>query len=236
MSVIEFEQVLKNINLITDYVYLHVKGEPLLHSHFSDILSLCNQYNKQINITTNGTLLSKQLDAIINNSVRQVNISLHSLINKDTLNEIFKCGDILSTHHIQVEYRIWAKNKYQDWIVKQIKEHYNKTLDLTISNIKLKENLYLNQDKEFIWPNLSNSFSKHFGTCFGLRSHIGILVDGTVIPCCLDSDGILNLGNIFEERIEDILTKERSKRIKEGFQNNKLCEELCQKCGFQERR
>lgn len=236
MNLLEFEKILKKIDFLTDYLYLHVKGEPLLHSCFSDILFLCNQYHKKVNITTNGTLLKEQLEAILNSSVRQVNISLHSLIKLEKLNEILTCGDILSKHNIQVEYRIWVENKYQNWIVNQIQDHYHVIIDLNIQNIKLSENLYLNQGKEFIWPNLKNPYFRKKGTCYGMRTHIGILADGTVIPCCLDSDGIISLGNIFEEDMDVILNKERSQMLKEGFQNNKLCEELCQKCGFQERR
>ena len=75
----EFEHILKQIDKYTDYLYLHVKGEPLLHSKIDQIISLCKKYNKQINITTNGTLVKQKLNILEN--VRQVNISLHSLIN-----------------------------------------------------------------------------------------------------------------------------------------------------------
>ena len=71
--------------------------------------------------------------------------------------------------------------------------------------------------------------------CKGLDTHIGILADGTVIPCCLDSSGIINLGNIYEENLSDILEKEKTKQIISGFKNNKLVEELCQKCDFRKK-
>ncbi len=230
MSLREFESILNKIDDYTDYLYLHVKGEPLLHSKFNEILKLCKKYKKKVNITTNGTLLNKRFNYILNSSVRQINISLQSLINLDYLYDIIKSVDILSKNSIQIQYRMWVKNEYEKNIVNILEEHYNTKIQG--KNTKLSENIYFNIDKEFIWPSLENSFINSQGTCYGTRSHIGILVDGTIIPCCLDSNGIINLGNIFEDDLEKIINSERFIKMKTDFQNNKICEELCKKCGF----
>lgn len=231
MSLFKFEHVLKEINDYTDYLYLHVKGEPLLHKNFKDILDLCKKYNKQVNITTNATLLKKRLNDILNSKViRQVNISLQSVISLDYIDDIIMCADIMSNAGIQVVYRMWVENKYQNKLLEKIENHYNKKIEN--DNTKLKENLYFNKDKEFIWPHLDNQIFNERGTCYGTRTHVGILVDGTVIPCCLDSSGIINLGNILNEPFSSIITSDRFINMKTNFQNNKLYEELCQKCGF----
>lgn len=233
MSLEEFERVLNQINDYTDYLYLHVKGEPLIHSHFEDVLKLCKKYNKQVNITTNGTLLEKRLNSLIDN-VRQVNISLHSLIDDNKLFNILKCGDVLSKNNIQVVYRFWINKK--DKNIDKIFKYYNVDKKLIENNnIKLKENMYLNKDEEFIWPNLDNEIISKSGRCYGLNTHLGILSDGTVIPCCLDSGGVINLGNIYKQDFKDILNSERYLNMKKGFLNNKLNEELCQKCDFRKR-
>ena len=96
----------------------------------------------------------------------------------------------------------------------------------------MDHNTYVDFDSEFIWPDLNNNYYNEVGTCYALRDHLGILVDGTVVPCCLDSKGIINLGNIFEENIEDIQNSERYKKMLQGFRNNKKCEELCKHCKF----
>ena len=230
MTLIEFEHILKQINNYTDYLYLHVKGEPLLHSKLKEIIDLCGKYHKQINITTNGTLLKQKLNMLEN--VRQINISLHSLIDKNNLIDILTCGDYLSKKNVQVVYRFWTDNNSS--LIKNILDYYNYK-DKLSNNMKLKDNLYLNKSFEFIWPNLDNNFITKQGYCKGLDTHIGILVDGTVIPCCLDSSGIINLGNIYKENLNDILNKERTKQIINGFKNNKLVEELCQKCDFRKK-
>ena len=101
--------------------------------------------------------------------------------------------------------------------------------------MKLKNNLYLNKSFEFIWPSLNNNTISKKGYCYGLNKHIGILVDGTVIPCCLDSSGIIDLGNIYQEDLNDILNKDKTKKIINGFKNNELADELCQKCDFRKK-
>jgi len=231
MNLEEFEHILKQINDYTDYLYLHVKGEPLLHRNFKEILKLCKQYNKQVNITTNATLLDKRLNDILeSNVVRQINISLQSLISLEYIDDIISSADILSNNGIQVVYRMWVQNKYQNKVLEKLEQHYN--IKIEKDNTKLRNNLYFNKDKEFIWPNLNNDFVNEKGSCYGTRTHIGILSDGTVIPCCLDSSGVINLGNIFKQDLKQIINNDRFINMKTNFQNNKLCEELCKKCGF----
>ena len=59
MTIEEFETVLKKIKDYTDYIYLHIKGEPLLHPQIIDILKVAEEYNIKVNLTTNGTLFPK---------------------------------------------------------------------------------------------------------------------------------------------------------------------------------
>lgn len=244
MRIEEFELILKRINHYSNYVYLHVKGEPLIHSRFKEILNLCKKYNKQVNITTNGTLLKKTVVDIVNSKiVRQINISMHSLTSDKYLNDILKSVKyILDNSDIQVVLRFWAleNNKFTNLetiVIDNIISFFN--LDKNIidrikidKNIKLLNNIYLNKEDLFEWPNLESEYYNEFGGCHGLKTHIGILVDGTIVPCCLDSKGIINLGNIFDSDLSDILNSNKVKNIIKGFNDNKVCEELCKHCSF----
>jgi len=249
MTLEEFEHILKEIKKVTKYVYLHVKGEPLLHSKFKDILELCKKYEMIVNITTNGMLLNKQQDIIVNsNVVRQINISLNSsegIENKDYYAEIVAnaTNNILKSSNIIVVYRFWALNN------KNLNENnialLNKILTLIHvekinlndnpkRDIKIKDNLYLSLFDKFNWPSLTEEKISEVGTCHGLKTHIGILSDGTVVPCCLDSCGNINLGNIFEKSIDEILNSEKVCLLIENLKNNKLTEPLCQKCDYRQ--
>lgn len=245
MSLEEFEEVLQKINNYTDYIYLHVKGEPLLHSNFKEILSLCKKYNKKVNITTNGVFLKNRVEDINKfNVVRQINISLHSENDKENYIE-----DIISSvkklKNIYIVYRFWTldNNKIDEKMLKylnKIKEEYkidNNTYKkiLTEDNIRIDDNIYINKDKKFTWPSLDNYYYEEKGYCYGLKRHIGILVDGRVIICCLDSFGSSDLGNIFNSSLEEILNTDKCKNIIEGFNNRKAYLNICKHCSFKEK-
>lgn len=239
----KFEHILINIKNYTDYIYLHVKGEPLLHSNFNKILQLCKKYDFKVNITTNGTLLDKKIEDIIeSNCVRQINISMHSFEDdKNYLNKILiATNKLLNCTNIYVVYRFWALNNYkltnnQINDVNEILVYYDKQIKkdevLNMKNVQIVKNLYINKDNLFLWPSL-NYHNFEEGMCYGLKHQLAILSDGTVVPCCLDAEGIINLGNIFKESMSNILNKKKTIQIIKSFENNKCSELLCKKCQY----
>jgi len=243
LSLQEFDTILEKIRHYTNTIYLHVKGEPLLHTKFDKILDITEKYNINVKITTNGTLLKKRLDTLQNHkNIKQINISLHSENNiTNYFDKVFNSSDTLSKN-IPIVYRIWLLDNFKldklsTIIVDKIINHYNldnSFLNKVINekNIKIKDNIYLDKDNEFAWPDNIENNNNDFGTCLGTRSHIAILSNGDVIPCCLDSKGLLKLGNIFENDLEDILNSNLFKQINTGFQNNKLICNLCKNCSF----
>ena len=232
MSIKDFEHVLNEVKPYTNYIYLHVKGEPLFHPEFKDIILLCEKYHFKVNITTNGSLLSKQKTILKNNCIHQINVSLQSYKEDILINDILDTCDELSNNTIIV-YRFWALDnlKFNDSntkIFNKIKAHYN-----TDKN-KLANNIFWEKAELFEWPSL-NSSNYNDGFCMGTKTHIGILVDGTIIPCCLDSCGVINLGNIFDNSLKDILESKRFKDINNSFHNNQCSEELCKHCTYKNR-
>ncbi|HPF82645.1 MAG TPA: SPASM domain-containing protein [Bacilli bacterium] len=243
MNLEEFKHVITEIKSFTDYVYLHVKGEPLLHSNFKEIINVCEENNINVNITTNGTLLYKYKEFIINKKcIRQINISLHSYTNLNDLKILFDTIDYINNNsNIYIVYRYWILKENEsikdNIYINSLINYYKINNDIkekiyNESNIKINETLFINKGLEFIWPELSNNLYVETGKCYGLKTHIGILSDGTVVPCCLDGEGIIALGNIFEKSLEEILNSKRSVEIINSFNNNKRNEELCKHCNF----
>ncbi len=244
MTVNEFSTVIAKIKNYTDSVYLHVKGEPLLHSQLEDILNICDINNIKVRITTNGTLLSKRKDILLKHKIKSINVSLHSENNYiNYFENVFNTCDSLCSQ-TTIIYRIWTLpslklNELSTKIVDKIIKHYKLSTEIvekinSDKNIKIKDNIYLDKDYKFDWPTI-NEQKSNTGTCLGTRSHIAILVNGDVVPCCLDSDGILKLGNIFENNLEDILTSTPFIQINHGFQNNQIITSLCQSCTYRKR-
>lgn len=284
MTTKEFEHILKEISPYTDYVYLHVKGEPLIHPDIEDILALCDKYHMYANITTNGTLIESRKEILYHaKALRQVNISLHSfedpIILKETeesagaggyfesssqtimntdisqaeqslihyLQPIVEAAKYFSAHTDTITaLRLWnldsanmdASSRSKNRMVISYLEN---AFEVAINpselsrGIKLGNRIFLNQDYEFTWPSMSADYVGDTGSCYGLDSQLGILSNGTVIPCCLDSEGDIALGNIFTQSMDTILSSERVSCIRSGFQNRIVVEDLCKRCGYRSR-
>ena len=234
ISIDNFKLVLDKLKNYTDYLYFHVLGEPLLHPKINELIDIASS-NFKINITTNGYLINN----IKTNNIRQLNISLHSFNNKynisltNYLDNIFNKIDTLNNTYISL--RLWVKNKYNKDIIDYINNRYKVNIEENIDNYKINDHIFINNFHEFIWPDLNNNYYSEEGTCYALKDHIGILVNGTIIPCCLDSKGIINLGNIYKDNIKNILNNDKVNNMLEGFKNNKKCEELCKHCKFIEK-
>lgn len=232
----EFNHIIDKIKNHTKEVYLHILGEPLMHPEINEFINYANNENLLVNLTTNGYLINKIKD---NNNIHRLNISIHSYnenykIDLETyLNNIFNVVDSLRTKTF-VSIRLWVNNNNTKKILDYINNRYNTQIKDINENTKIKisNNLIIDTFHEFIWPDLNNNYYNDTGKCYGLIDHIGILSDGRIIPCCLDSEGIITLGNIYNENIDDILNKPIAKEMINGFKNNKKCQELCKHCNF----
>ena len=234
ISIEEFKIVLKKLKPYTKYLYFHILGEPLLHPKINDLINLASK-DFNINITTNGYLIDKISD---NSNIRQVNISLHSFDNKynialeNYLNNIFKAIDKLIDNKTYISLRLWVKTKYNDEMLAYINKRYNCNINLDNGSYKINNYLFIDTFKEFIWPDLDNNYYNETGKCYGLIDHIGILVDGTIVPCCLDTKGIIKLGNIYKDSLEEVINSAKCVNMIDGFKKNQKKEELCKHCNF----
>ena len=150
------------------------------------------------------------------------------------MDNIFTNTDILNKKGTIINYRLWVDGVSKNEIINKLEEKYN--VKINSKNVKLADNVYYEEEEEFIWPSPDNSYYSEEGSCLALRDHLGILVDGTIVPCCLDSEGIINLGSIYKNEINDIINSNLFKEIKNGFLNNKKIHDLCKKCNFYELR
>ena len=241
MTIEEFKNIISKIKSYTDYIYLHVKGEPLLHKDLKEFLKIAEENDLKVNLTTNGTLFSQRVDDLKNSkALKKVNFSLHSENNYPNYFEnIFQSVDKLPKD-ITVIYRLWTLSnstldKKSTEIVEKLKDYYNLSPQIVDKlykeqNVKISSNIYVDKDNEFIWPTVTEEKSN--GYCHALQTHLGLLVDGTVVPCCLDASGIINLGSIYTDTLENIMTTERYRKLKKSFQDHKPSEALCASCTY----
>ena len=244
MTVPEFETVIGKLRGVTGYLYYHLMGEPLTHPGLPQMLSVATRLGFKSQITTNGTLLQERGQALIDARVHKVNISVHSFeegSNEDYVNYINSCldfADRASRAGTIVVLRLW-NNGYDEG-------RNISTLDLTKAKfpwdwqevpkgIRIREKLFIEHGDRFDWPDLGAADGGASVFCHGLRDHFGVLSNGTVVPCCLDHNGDIPLGNLFEGSVEEILSSPRAKAMRDGFSCRKATEELCRKCGYARR-
>ncbi len=232
ISIEDYLKILDKIKGYTKYLYLHISGEPLMHPQINELINLGSK-NFHINITTNGYLIKRIYD---NHNIRQINISLHSFNPeyKINLNDyMHNIIDVINNlkNDTYISLRFWTYNKYNEEIIKILASSFQVKIELK-NNFKIVDNVYISIGHEFIWPSLDSDVNIQNKTCYALRDHLGILVDGTIIPCCLDTEGIIQLGNIFNEDLTSVINSQRYQTMLKGFQSNKRIEKLCQKCNF----
>jgi radical SAM protein with 4Fe4S-binding SPASM domain len=245
MSPDEFSYILQQIKPYTDYIYLHVLGEPLLHPELENILKIAGQKGFFVNITTNGSLLCEKKQIFNRQPVRQFNCSLHGAeenISKDKLESFFKNIFLFARANSDksfFSFRLWNINVPQSYDFNYTcLTHINRffgtpftTASLSEKSLLLAPNIYLQNANRFSWPGQKKLALQH-KKCYALKDHIAILVDGTVVPCCLDGEGKINLGNIFVEDLNKILSQEKACQMRKNLQNHFLSEPLCQDCGL----
>lgn len=257
IKVEQFNKILDEIRPHTKYIYLHVKGEPLLHPRIDQLLDAAHAKGFKVNITTNGTLIKKNREKILGKpALRQINFSLHSFDGHEgSENREKYLGDILDfvrdarEYKTIISYRLW--NLQQDHVSDVAARRNRETLEILENEynldyhieervepgkgVKIAPHVYLNQDHEFKWPSLLEQEDEGKGFCHALRSQAAILVDGTVVPCCLDGEGVINLGNVHEKSFSEIVEGELANKIVDGFSRREAVEELCRKCGYRQK-
>lgn len=244
MTMDEFALVCQKLSGITEYLYLHVMGEPLTHPRVSDFVEYATKQGFKVAITTNGSLLDKVGQKIIDAGVYKVNISLHSFEHgelsehKKYIDSCLDFADNASKNGILTILRLWnggVSDTLNDEVTKLLCQKFPGEWSVGKRGARIREKLHLEYADRFEWPDIASRSMGNDLFCYGLADHFGILVSGQVIPCCLDSDGVIDLGNIYTDDIERILSCERAVSIQEGFKRKKAAEELCQKCPYARR-
>lgn len=257
LTVAQFDEILTRLGDYSKHIYFHVLGEPLLHPDCGTLLDIAHAHGKLVNLVTNGTLISKVGNVLVSKpALRQVTFSMHSLSagpkathsSAPTVQEFFEpIFDFTRKAHQDhfVCYRLWPQNENVDTtIYKKLLAFIEKAFGLAFSlseklkatsAIPLDKNVFLNQSRRFDWPDIHGPALGESGFCLGLREQFAVLVDGTVVPCCLDRNADMALGNIFKQPIGEILGSERARRIVDGFSQRRVVEELCRRCGYRKR-
>jgi radical SAM protein with 4Fe4S-binding SPASM domain len=251
-----FESVVMQAKAYTNEIACHVVGDPLTLSNLYDYLEILHKHGLKAMLTTSGYFLKKHsFETLFHPSVKQINISLNSFNKNDTsitFDQYMKpvlalCEAKLDrAEDIFINLRVWnldeimSEHTFNKMLFQTLSSTFKRTLDLNNiyhtrpKSIRLASKVLVHFDNYFEWPSLNNKYYGD-GTCQGLQSHIAILASGKVVPCCLDCDGVIELGDLHEDRLDNILRSKRAVNMIQGFKKGKAIETLCQKCSYKDR-
>lgn len=245
MTAEELRFLLPRLRQWSDYLYFHLMGEPLLHPRLSEFLALAGEAGFRVILTTNGTLLPRQQEMLLSSpALHKVNISLHAFEANDLsvpFSEYLRgCLEFAraAEGNILISCRLWnngGQDERNSEIIAALHDYFPGAWVPERRGIRIGQRVYLEHGDRFDWPDLTAPDGGETVTCYGLRDQIGVLCDGTVVPCCLDHEGDIPLGNLFTETMEEILASPRANAIFRGFRQGQAHEELCRKCGYARR-
>lgn len=240
-----FSQVLEKLRGYTEFVYFHLMGEPLLHQSLPQFLELAQEKGFKVILTTNGTLVTDRQELLLSSpALHKVNISLHAFEANDLsvpfdtyLDGCLAYGKAAQGQKLTV-YRLWnsgGEDRQNTAILEKLEQVFPKPWKEGRKGTQIAPKVYLEPGEKFDWPDMNAPEEEGPYFCYGLRDQIGVLWDGTVVPCCLDHEGDIPLGNLLTQSMEEILESDRAKAIYDGFSKKEAAEPLCRRCGYARR-
>ena len=240
----EFERILHKLQGKTEYVYYHLMGEPLTHPLLPDFIAMAKKMGFRSVLTTNGTLLHKRGEELLRAGLHKVSISLHSFekddesARRDYVCRTAEFADQAAKAGTLVSFRLWnrgADDGHNGLTQQCLRELLPGDWAENSRGYRIRDRIFLEWGDRFTWPDKNAEDQGDRVFCYGLRDHFGILCDGTVVPCCLDSDGIIDLGNALTDDLTEILASPRAKAMVDGFSCRKATEPLCRRCPYARR-
>ena len=244
MDASEFAVILDKLADYTKYIYYHLMGEPLVHPQLAEFVRMATERGYKSIITTNGTLLHRCQDALLRAGVHKFNISLYSF-EQGSAAELDAYVTPLAAFAKKaaaagsiVVFRLWNKgydNGKNELTLDVLRQNISGDWTPNTRGLRICDKIFVESGDRFEWPDKDAEIKGDKFFCYGLKDQFGILVDGTVVPCCLDSDGVINLGNVFADDLASILQSKRAQDMCDGFRCGRATEALCQRCGFAQR-
>lgn len=256
----EFDLLTDRVRGKVCFLYFHLMGEPLLHPLLPQFVAMARKKGFKTVLTSNGTLLHRAMALLDTLPYKiQLSLHSHESNARGELSEYMDQVMRFSTQAAGkgtcMVLRLWNQggmDRENEEVMCLIEKYVPKPWKERPDGFRLCDNLYLEFDRKFEWPGgggkaasddsdgkqeesdgkleTSPSKSKQEYFCKALIKQIGVLSDGSLVPCCLDHDGDVILGNLFHQSLEEILASPRAQALVEGFRHHAATEPLCQSC------
>ncbi len=252
MTAEEFELLTDKMRGKACFLYFHLMGEPTLHPLLPQFVNTARQKGFKTVLTSNGTLLHR-CRKLLNTLPHKIQLSLHSHESnakgnlEEYMDEVMDFSLQAAQAGTCMVLRLWnqgGREKENERVMQLMAQHVPHPWKVRPDGYQLCDNLYLEFDRKFEWPDAEAAMTrttdernnKETNTpkvqlfCKALKKQIGILADGSVVPCCLDHNGDVVLGNLLSQSLEDILASPRARAMTEAFSHHSASEKLCLSC------
>lgn len=238
LSAEEFDLLTDKVRGKVCFLYFHLMGEPLLHPLLPQFITMAREKGFKTVLTSNGTLLHRAMN-LLDTLPHKVQLSLHSHESNargelsSYMEEVMTFATQAAAKGTCIVLRLWNQggmDKENEQVMDYIAEYVPRPWKERPDGFRLCDNIYLEFDRKFEWPSADASSAKREVFCKALLKQIGVLSDGSLVPCCLDHNGDVVLGNLFHQSLEEILSSPRAQAMIEGFQHHTATEALCQNC------
>lgn len=256
----EFDLLTDRVRGKVCFLYFHLMGEPLLHPLLPQFITMAREKGFKTVLTSNGTLLHRAMALLDTLPYKiQLSLHSHESNARGELSEymdqVMRFSIQAAGKGTCMVLRLWNQggmDRENEEVMRLIEKCVPKPWKERPDGFRLCDNLYLEFDRKFEWPGgggraasdesdgkqeesdgkleASPSKSKQEYFCKALIKQIGVLSDGSLVPCCLDHDGDVILGNLFHQSLEEILASPRAQALVEGFRHHAATEPLCQSC------
>lgn len=239
-----FEKICFELAGKCDRIALHLLGDPLKNPLLLQYLSIASRFNHQIEIVTSGFYLEKwDLKRLLSDPIVQFNLSLSAYTDPNNPKKetyLQKCLDLARLHQeLQTSCFLnlrMHKSRLDHDLASEICKAFDIPYEFDKNRIRLGKYLFLTLSKDFSWIDpLSKAFNQQ-KICYGLISQIGFLSDGRVVPCCIDCEGRIELGDIKMQSLNEILSSSLARNIYDGFQKGIAYHLQCQICTYPAKR
>ena len=239
----EFDLLTEKVRGKVCFLYFHLMGEPLLHPLLPQFIMMAREKGFKTVLTSNGTLLHRCME-LLDTLPHKIQLSLHSHESNERgelaeyMEEVMQFSTQAARKGTCVVLRLWnqgGRDRENEEVMRLIEQHVPKPWRERPDGFRLSDNLYLEFDRKFQWPDAEKERVEESGQkaqlyCKALTKQIGILSDGSLMPCCPDHDGDVILGNLFRQSLEEILSSPHALAMTEAFKHHAASEKLCQNC------
>lgn len=262
MSPAVFSQALDHALPLSNRIALHILGDPCALPNLADYLAIAHSKGAEIELVTSGAFFHKHSpQALLSPPIYQLSISLEAGLDNAITNYASRLAPLLAYHSQHpscfLNLRVQDSSLYQNpqalcALLRQILPEstftpthnaYHSVLHHALAcddihalfdekgRIRLWSRAFLIKKTHFTWAGFA-TMPKSRKSCHALTQQIGILSDGTIVPCCMDTQGVINLGNIAHISLQEALRSPRAQAMIAGFSQGIAIEQLCQRCGF----